>query len=412
MTSHVILKTESKLTLRQAAAVVAGVVLMLLSGLVNGWSIFVEPIEKELHLLRQDTSLIFTISLSVSIGGQLLSGFLSKRVKTRWVYFLAAAFAVVGFVGASKATGLMQIYLYYGVFVGLTIGMLYNLVLTNVIAMFHSNISLISGILLMGFGMGTLVLGSIATALINRFGWRTTFAILAVVYAALLAAASFVILPARKAASGAAVKAPGVQPTAMLRARSFRYFFGWCIVISSCNLIVIGHSSLISRDIGASFVLASFLTGMASMASGLSRVVFGRFSDKFGIGKLEGILTAGSAAAALVILAGYFLGNVPLLALGYILAGALNGGEAVYICTFVQQRYGMEHYGINMAFTNIYMIFGSVFGTALAGAVKTQTGSYLPAFLLMLLYAALGTVCALLLKRTEKGHKQSAKQME
>ncbi|MEF9865964.1 MAG: hypothetical protein RR814_05930, partial [Oscillospiraceae bacterium] len=75
MTSNAILKTENKLTLKQAAAVTAGVILMLLSGLVNGWSIFVEPIEKELHLLRQDTSLIFTISLSVSIGGQILSGF-------------------------------------------------------------------------------------------------------------------------------------------------------------------------------------------------------------------------------------------------------------------------------------------------------------------------------------------------
>ncbi|MEG2924727.1 MAG: hypothetical protein RR848_09675, partial [Oscillospiraceae bacterium] len=96
------------------------------------------------------------------------------------------------------------------------------------------------------------------------------------------------------------------------------------------------------------------------------------------------------------------LNNVPLLALGYLFAGALNGGEAVYICSFVQQRYGMENYGINMAFTNIYMIFGSVFGTALAGAIKTQTGSYLPSFLLMLLYATLGAAFAFLLKRTEK----------
>ncbi|MEG0839469.1 MAG: MFS transporter [Hydrogenoanaerobacterium sp.] len=401
MTSNAILKTENKLTLKQAAAVTAGVILMLLSGLVNGWSIFVEPIEKELHLLRQDTSLIFTISLSVSIGGQILSGFLSKRIKTRWVYFLAAVFAIVGFTGASNATGLMQIYIYYGVFVGLTIGMLYNLVLTNVIAMFQRNISLISGILLMGFGMGTLVLGSIATALIKLFGWRSTFAILAVVYSTLLIAASFVITPARKSAPDTK-KVPSVQPTAMLRKRSFHCFFGWCIVISSCNLIVIGHSSLISRDIGASFVLASFLTGMASMSSGISRVIFGHFSDKFGISRLEAVLTAGAAISALAIIAGYVLNNVPLLALGYLFAGALNGGEAVYICSFVQQRYGMENYGINMAFTNIYMIFGSVFGTALAGAIKTQTGSYLPSFLLMLLYATLGAAFAFLLKRTEK----------
>lgn len=395
-------KHKISFTAVQWRSLIAGFVLMLLSGLVNGWSIFVEPIEADLNLLRQDTSLVFTISLSVSIGGQMLAGALNRRIPSRFLYWLIAAFSLIGFFGTSAAKGIWGIYLFYGVFSGLAIGMIYNLVLTVVAAQFESNTNLVSGILLMGFGVGPLVLGMAAAALLGAVGWRYTFAVLAVVYAVLLVAAS-VLIPSRKSQDApAAGDTGGATTRKMLGSRPYQIFFLWCVALGSAVLILIGHSSLIARDIGASFATASLMTGVVSVASGVSRPFFGRVADVYGADVLKNVLTACCALGSVAVFGGYVLGSMPVLAVGYVLAGAANGGNAVYICSFVQEKYGSAHYGMNMAVTNVYMILGSIFGTALAGSIKTQTGAYTLAFVAMMAFSALSILFGLLLGRSQR----------
>ncbi|MFV0350778.1 MAG: hypothetical protein ACK5JF_00485 [Oscillospiraceae bacterium] len=74
-----------------------GFVLMLCAGLVFSWSVFVEPIENDLGFLRQNTSLVFPISLSVSIAGQMLAGFLVQKKHYRANFLLSALLFGVGF---------------------------------------------------------------------------------------------------------------------------------------------------------------------------------------------------------------------------------------------------------------------------------------------------------------------------
>jgi OFA family oxalate/formate antiporter-like MFS transporter len=337
----------------------------------------------------------------------MLSGALNRKMQSRTIYWIIAAISLVGFCGTSAAKGIWGIYLFYGVFSGLAIGMIYNLVLTVVTAQFESNLSLVSGILLMGFGVGPLVLGMAAAALLGAVGWRYTFAVLAVVYASILVAASLLIPSRKNQDEPAAGNTGGVKTGQMLKNRPYQYFFLWCVVLGSAVLILIGHSSLISRDIGASVATASLMTGVVSVASGVSRPFFGRLADTKGSSALKDILAVCCALGSVAVFAGYIGGSMVLLALGYVLTGAANGGNAVYICSFVQERYGNAHYGMNMAVANIYMILGSLFGTALAGTIKTQTGSYTFAFVVMMAFSALSILFGLLLGRAQRSKKTS-----
>ena len=403
MTSRATSRKNSPFTARQWRILLAGFSLMLLSGLVNGWSIFAEAIEGDLHLLRQDTTLVFSISLSVSIGGQMLAGMLNRRVGSSHIYRLIALLSLIGFFGTSMAGGIGGIYLFYGIFSGLSIGMIYNLVLSGVAAQFKTGTGLVTGIFLMGFGVGPLVLGMGAAALLSAVGWRSTFAALAVFYAALLVLSSFLI-PSSKSGDGAAGgESTGASTGQMLRSRSYQYLFAWCVAVGSAVLILLGHASLISRDVGAGVAAASLMTGVVSMASGITRPIFGHLADRYGGGLLKNALTACCAAGSAALLSGYVLSSMPLLAAGYVLVGAANGGSAVYICDFVRRRYGSNHYGMNIAVTNIYMILGSLLGTALAGAIKTQTGRYTLAFAAMLAFSAFGILFSWLLGREERG---------
>jgi MFS family permease len=406
-------KGKKPFTARQWRALIAGFALMLLSGLVNGWSIFAESIESDLRLSRQDTALVFTISLSVSIGGQILAGALNRRVQSRYIYWLIIAFSFIGFFGASMAKGIWSVYLFYGVFSGLAIGMIYNLTLTGVAAQFESDANLISGVLLMGFGVGPLALGMAAAMSMDVIGWRGVFAALAALYAVLLLGASSLI-PSRKSQDAAAKGVGGATTWRMLKSRPYHYFFLWCVALGAATLILIGHSSLISRDIGASFAVASLMTGVVSVASGASRPIFGRVADLHGGAVLKNILTACCALGSAAALVGYVTGALWPLAIGYLLLGAAHGGHAVYICDFVQEKYGGAYYGMNMAVTNIYMILGSTLGAALAGAIKTQTGQYSLAFAVMLVFSAFSVLFSLLLDKTRRGEPVSrpAKELE
>lgn len=399
MTSRATSRRNNAFTAGQWRILLAGFSLMLLSGLVNGWSIFVEAIEGDLHLLRQDTTLVFSISLSVSIGGQMLAGMLNRRVGSSHIYRLIALLSLIGFFGASMAGGIYGIYLFYGVFSGLSIGMIYNLVLSCVASQFATGTGLVTGIFLMGFGVGPLVLGIGAAALLSAVGWRNTFAVLAVFYAALLVLSSFLIPSSKSGDRAGGGESSGLSTRQMLGSRSYQYFFAWCVAIGSAILILLGHASLVARDAGAGVAAASLMTGVVSMASGVTRPVFGYLADRHGGGLLKNALTACCAVGSAALLGGYLLSAMPLLAVGYVLVGAANGGSAVYVCDFVRQRYGSAHYGMNIAVTNIYMILGSLLGTALAGAIKTQTGRYTLAFAVMLAFSALGILFAWLLGR-------------
>jgi OFA family oxalate/formate antiporter-like MFS transporter len=402
MTLHATSKRNSPFTAQQWRTLLAGFSLMLLSGLVNGWSIFAEAIEGDLNLLRQDTTLVFSISLSVSIGGQMLAGALNRRIKSGAIYRLIAVLSFVGFFGASMAKGIGGIYLFYGVFSGLSIGMIYNLVLSGVAAQFETSISLVTGILLMGFGVGPLVLGMGAAALLDAVGWRSTFVVLAVFYAALLLLSSILIPSGRSADCEGTGNHAGLSTGQMLRSRSYQYLFAWCTAVGAAVLILMGHASLVSRDIGAGMAAASLMTGVVSLASGVTRPFFGYLADRYGGHLLKNALTACCALGSAALFAGYVLGSMPVLALGYVLVGAANGGSAVYICDFVRERYGSAHYGMNIAVTNIYMILGSILGTALAGTIKTQTGQYTLAFAVMLAFSAFGILFSLLLDREQR----------
>lgn len=188
----------------------------------------------------------------------------------------------------------------------------------------------------------------------------------------------------------------------MMKTRSYQYFFLWCVMIGSATLILIGHSSLISRDIGASFNMASLMIGVISVSSGVSRVILGYIADRWGSNKLKSVLNFACIVGSVVVLASYFFAWLPALVLGYVLMGIANGGNAVYICDFVKENYGDAHYAMNMAVTNVYMILGSTLGTALAGSIKTQNGSYLNAFFVMMVYAVMSVVFSGLLDKEKK----------
>lgn len=371
-----------------------GVLLMLCSGLVFAWSIFSLPIEQDLGLTRQQTSLIFPLSLSISIGGQILSGILQNRFSIKLNLILAGTLSVAGFILSSFAKGILTLYIGYGVLVGLAIGIIFNTVLSTVTLFFLEKSSSVTGLLLMSFGLGTMVLGMVANKVIILSGWRTSFRIFAVIYGIILFTGSLVLY--KPTIASTTVAGSGIPPKEVVKDKTYWLFFIWLTVLSLAPMIVTGHAALAMVDTGANMEKAALSVSIIAIANTVSRFIMGANFERWGQKATQaGMVVAGFAGSAFCLL-GYSFSSFAIMITGYIILGAITGGAAVFTSIFIQKNYGQKYYGLNLGITNIHLVIASFVGSGLAGAVKTKTGSYTLVFLSTVIISIVSALLAYL----------------
>lgn len=368
-----------------------GVLMMLFSGLIYAWSIFVTPLESAFGWNRGQTSLVFTLSMSVSIAGQITGGAFVARRRQHGILMAAAAMLAAGFGWASTIRTLPGLYLSYGVVAGFAVGICYNAVLATVVQHFPDRPGFATGILLMSFGLGSLVLGSAATSLIVMSGWRNAFRALAAGFSLVMFLGSFVMKPGdgtaeRKVSEG------DPAPKDMLRERSYIRFFIWAILMSSMGLLILGHAAPFASDLGASPALAGLAVGLISIFNGVSRLMYGQIYDRRGYVAAMVLACALYALAAAGMLIALSAQSLWVLFPSFALLGLAFGGGPVTVSTYVKERYGGRYYGTNLGITNLNIVIASFIGPFVAGMLRTAWNSYLPAFLLMLVFVAVSFV--------------------
>ena len=369
-----------------------GALMMLFAGLIYAWSIFVAPLEAEFGWNRGQTSFVFTLSMSVSIAGQIFGGFSVSRGRGGRVLRLAAALLAAGFLAASAVRGLVGLYLSYGAVCGFAVGICYNAVIALTVARFPDRVGLASGVLLMAFGFGSLVLGSMATSLILAFGWRVAFRALAASCSAVMLVGSLAVAPKShklgETKQEGAVADPG--PAAMVRDPTYPRFFLWTITMSATGLLIIGHAAAFAADLGAGLATAALSAGLISLFNGGGRLVFGYVYDRRGFrfsASLAGVLLA---VATLGLIGALYSRRIWALFVSYSILGLAYGGGPVSVSAYMKERYGGRHYGTNLGITNLNIVAASFIGPWLAGILRARWASYLPAFLLMLALIAAG----------------------
>jgi MFS transporter, OFA family, oxalate/formate antiporter len=377
---------------RRGLVLCFGALMMLFSGLIYAWSIFVAPLEAEFGWNRGQTSFVFTLSMSISILGQIVGGRSVSRGRGGRYLRLAAVMLVAGFFAASGIRSLPGLYLSYGVVCGFAVGICYNAVIAMTVGRFPDRVGFASGVLLMAFGLGSLVLGTVTTSLILAFGWRTAFRALAAGFGAVMLAGSFIIGSGSRA-SGVDIRANAnadPRPAQMLRDPAYPRFFLWATAMSAAGLLIIGHSAAFAADLGASLSTAALSAGFLSLFNGGGRLVFGFVYDKNGFTRsaaLAGILLTAATAGLIGALCSRQLWA---LFVSYAALGLAYGAIPVSVSAFTKERYGGRYYGVNLGITNLNIVGASFIGPWLAGLLRARWESYLPALLLMLALIAAG----------------------
>jgi OFA family oxalate/formate antiporter-like MFS transporter len=380
--------------------------MLLFLGLLYGWSIFRPPLTAIYpSWTAPQVSLTFTLSMIFFCLGGFFSGKIGAKVSSRIVILAAGTFLLAGFFGASRmkpedpGLSLAMLYLCYGVFCGFGVGIGYNAVIAAVTRWFPDRPGMASGLLMMGFGFGGIVLGSVVNALVKAGGIFSAFLRLGIMVWAVMALGSFLVKAPPPPEKTARTEGPDYPPSRMIRTGAFWSFFAYAVVTSSAGLLVINSAATIAITYGAPAVLGLIV----SVFNGAGRLLFGAIYDKVGRRRAMFLNTGCMAAAGLCLLAGALVRGVPLIILGLVFVGISYGGSPVMTSSVVYRFFGASHYGVNFSIANFLVVPAAFIGPMISSAVLEASGGlYTPAFVMLILLAAAAFALILLMNRAAK----------
>ncbi|MDR2529027.1 MAG: MFS transporter [Synergistaceae bacterium] len=371
----------------------------LFLGLIYAWSVFVGPLELEFGWTRSQTSLTFSICMAMFCVGGLAAGWLLKKTSPRAVIVLCGVVIMAGFLLASRVGSLYELYIFYGAFCGFAVGVGYNTLLDVTLRWFPERQGLISGALLMGFGVGGSVLGSVALFMINAMGWRGTFKVLGVALALSLIAIS---LNVRKPPSDQEKRQNGGQdfPTGqMLRDRSFYAYYFRSMFVAAIGLAMIGNAAPFVYSVSNDPVAAASIGGLPSVFSGVGRIAGGVAFDKIGSRKALWLGIGGVTLSMSILTWAAVSGSLAALTAGYVMGGFFYGANVPCNAGYTNKIYGQKNFAVNLGILNTNVVFSSFLGPYVAGVLFTRTGAYAAPCVMSLAMCGGGVAATALLRR-------------
>ncbi len=387
---------------------IVGVIVLLFAGLVYAWSVLSTPIAAEFTgWTKAQLSLTFTLVMILFCIGSLLCGLLAGKLNAKNAVRLGAVLFLAGFYIASRCQTPLTLYLGFGVLCGLGSGLSYNAVMSTMVKWFPDKPGLISGVLLMGFGGGSFLIGKLYQAWTPAGigGWRTSFVVLGIVCFAVLAVCSFFFVapgadfaaPAGKG-SKAAVRpaAADIKPVEMLKKPTFWLYYVWAIAVSAAGLALISQASGVVWEASADQTAASVATivGLISICNALGRVLFGGMYDKYGRSLSMQLVNGLFIVTSVVLLLAMSGRSVAVVIVGFVLGGLAYSGVTPTNSAFCRAYFGAAHYPVNFPLINSNLIFAS-FGSTISGALYDAAGSYSSTFFLIIGLAVVGVLCSL-----------------
>lgn len=404
-------KTKTNLSIRWFYLVV-GVVAMLFAGVLYAWSILKAPLSTEFGWGASDLALNFTLAMSFFCVGGLLGAQLSKRMGTRIALILAGILAAAGFIltGFLSGTSVLILYITYGVFASMGIGIAYNVLISTVSAWFPDKKGLCSGCMMMGFGASALILGNIADALFKSdFGWRSTYMVLGIALCVVLVFAGLLLQKpgaqivfsekkATKTVGAENFEQQDYTSAQMLRRPSFWMAFFCISFLAAVGSSVISFAKDLALSVKASEALAVSLVGVLSICNGFGRILTGALFDSLGRRKTMLCANALTIGAATVTLVAVSIGSLPLCIAGLCLTGMSYGACPTITAAFTSSFFGMKYFSTNMALMTFTSMGGSFIATA-SNKILEVTGGYTATFMMLLALSFVALVLNLLIRR-------------
>lgn len=385
-----------------------GVFAMLFSGVLYAWSILNAPFKSaEFNWSDSILSTNFTLTMCFFCLGAFFGSLICKKIGPKLTLFLSGVLVGVGFITTGLLTATYSpyiLYLTYAFLGGTGIGISYNVVVSTVCAWFPDKKGFCSGSLMMGFGISTLLLGNLASALFENkaFGWSKTYILIGIVLAVVLILAGIVLkLPtadivfptskAKKKVDTESFETRDFTTAQMLKSFTFWRAFVCMAFITAVGNSVISFAKDLAVSVEATTALATTLVGVLSVFNGLGRIITGAVYDAFGRKKTmiaSNVLTIFAAGVTLIAVE---INSLPICIIGLCLVGLSYGSCPTLTSAFTASFYGQKYFSVNYSLTNFNLIAAAFIAKA-SNALLASSGGYTSPFVMLLVLAAAALV--------------------
>jgi len=153
-------------------------IILLTYGVRTSFGVFFKPMINEFDWTRALTSGAVTLSMVMQGLWGILMGRLNDKFGSRLVITLCCFISGLGLLLMSITSSAWQLYLFYGVIIGIGMGGVFVVLFSTVTRWFVKQRGIMTGIVAAGIGAGTLIMAPISNWLISIYDWRASYLIL------------------------------------------------------------------------------------------------------------------------------------------------------------------------------------------------------------------------------------------
>ena len=377
------------------------VTLALAYGVWYAYSVFLVALLREFGWSRSVLAGAFSIFTLVSGGAGPVLGALADRFGPRRLILIGGVLLAGSLWADSLVTRAWHLYLSFGLLTAIGVATAgWTPAVVMVQRQWKARLGLALGIAGSGVGLGIFLVVPLCQALIDGFGWRWAFRVLAALCALWILPATYLAIrdtppsprePATRGGGGHPATGEHSLPRALANP-SFR-LIGLAVFLGSiCSQTLHVHQAAFLVDHGLSAMTAASVISVVGASSILGKTGGGWISDHlsrelvYALGMIGMILGVG--VLWLVALA-----PSAWLALGYaVLFGVGYSVTAFIVPAMMSDRFRGPHFGSIFGATQVASALGSALGAWLAGRIFDATGSYAIAFTLAAAAAAVAAV--------------------
>ena len=358
-----------------------GVLVNICLGLLYSWSKFTLAIKTDLGFTQTQVTLAYTICMCMFTLGILTDSIISKKIPSRICAIISMILCSCGYMFSSLVTAQTRylIYLTYGVFAGLGIGMTYNIWLSNITSWFPDKRGTAVGILLLGMGLSGLTTMPVAAKLAEKFGWRKSFIFIALLFFIVGIISLFFLKKSSdiKQNNDAGISYAELTRKEMIREPAFWTFALWKLVLISLGQAIIGQVSPIIFDAGGGNNIQLMAISAFTLFNGLARLLWGYCCDKAGVIRTMAFVACAGLLSQLILATSLHNKNVSWTVLALVLTALCYGGATALNGTYISTVFGIRNYRSNNGYSSLTSLPANLGATSIIAVVKSSTGSYI-----------------------------------
>jgi MFS family permease len=367
---------------------------------------------------RGTASLAATINMiAMGLCGP-ISGYLIVKYGARRCMVFGNLLGFAGFVLIFFHTRLWELFLGYGLLIGLAVGIGGMLASTTVINnWFVKKRGMALSIFLGSSAAVGMIMGPAIMKMIEGAGWRMTMlaiSILVLLFAVILPGIfirnkpqDLGQIPDGPDKPGSAAKGPSLThkatyktPVDFTAAEAMRTRSLWLLITYFClNMMAMGalmtHQIAYLLEMGILGTVAGFALSVMSATMALSQFSVGIISRRF---SMHSIAVGGEVFKVIGLGILVSTHSLPFVYVYMVFLGLGFGSAMAAIMNIFPNYFGISNYPKIMGTARLFWAFVGGAGAPLAGYVRETTGSYLPSFRVALVIVVAGLICLIFAK--------------